>query len=774
MEGSTTKAKKPQNEPSDQPYVEVSQVDDDSGAGGQQREDIELGPVSGDDSHEESKNARPPEPEGTPVVLGTSAQLWTSLVHLLPLAISVVLITINVQRWYWFHEDNREVSMWNQTDINGIRNVLQLAAKVYELLVIASLGALTLKVFKRRLVESHLSLGLLTGAYRVGDVPYIFSGRFWMALGESGSGGLLLLVFVNTILATLVGPASAILLVPELDWYAFPDAFGNAEPPVFFYNSTINQTWPRVLSATEDRDGRLHNCTTFTGWFAHGCPSAGFADLYKWLTEWHSSGLSNDLVIQDPTGAVSRRLATTEVGLRKTVVMTTVSMPPLLTTGRLLNFMKWDDMGEALHNELNPPKFRLKASTDSTIFQPVVQSQCAVYTRAGPSPEPSPRFESDQLMCLGDPVCKKMRESRLIGGEADWNITRVEMSAYMMAPNASENHPLVAAATFPYRNGSSVGVLRFACTMMAHWMPATFSVSPAENDLVQSNVTDLISNAVADFYHLDLSTISVGPAIRIEEDWVEKYLLPKVNVTGPQGTTELTPLRVIFDPLLMQDSVVLEDGTEVRVLAAAGDQGSDNSSENYMALGRARAHVQKVFTGIVTEGLARYASGAESYVVRSYNDTAVVMSNIGTEHETRDGTVGVEFFDRLSTLTRFKFEVEKYGYGSGKVGPTLNFALAVIYIYLIVVGSYFLYAMVVSKLWLKSDVPTVGPWNDVAELLLLAWNSKSSPALSRSSVAVDRSRWPVQVGIRAEATGRAHLVTSNQGVERLRRNELYY
>jgi hypothetical protein len=346
------------------------------------------------------------------------------------------------------------------------------------------------------------------------------------------------------------------------------------------------------------------------------------------------------------------------------------------------------------------------------------------------------------------------------------------MSAFIMAPNASQNRPLLAAATFPYRNGSSVGVLRFACTILAHWVPATLSVSPDDSTLVQSNVTDLVSNP--DFSLEDSSTFSAGPAIRIEEEWAEKYLIPKVNVTGPRGTTEISPLRAIFEPLLMQDSVVLEDGTEVRVLAAAGDQSSDDSWENLSAMLRAKVYVQKAFTGIVTEGLARYASGVESYVVRSHNDTAIVVSNIGTEDQTRDLTVGVEFLDRLSTLIRFKFEAEKYGYGSGKVGPTLNFALSVIYIYLTVVGSYLLYAMVLSKLWLKSDIPTVRAWNDVTELLLLAWNSKSSPVLSRSNVGVHWSKWSVQVGIRADATGRAQLVTSDQGVEKLRRNELYH
>jgi len=40
---------------------------------------------------------------------------------------------------------------------------------------------LTVKVFKRWLVKSHVPVGLLTGAYRIGDISYIFSKVFWSA-----------------------------------------------------------------------------------------------------------------------------------------------------------------------------------------------------------------------------------------------------------------------------------------------------------------------------------------------------------------------------------------------------------------------------------------------------------------------------------------------------------------------------------------------------------------------------------------------------------------
>ncbi|KXX77940.1 hypothetical protein MMYC01_205916 [Madurella mycetomatis] len=224
------------NESSEQAYIKVSQTGTDQESATNESEPI--GDHAGKEVTGKQEGRR-----GIPVILGISARPWTSLVHVVPLGITAFIVYINFARWYWFGEDHDLDLILLASTIN---NTLQFVAKVHELLVIASLGALTIKTFKRRLVESNLPLGLLTGAYRVGDVPYIFSSTFWSSLYSPGKL-LALSVAVNTIVATLVGPASAILLVPELDWFPFPDAFSKIQPPTF-YNRSLEETWLRVAS----------------------------------------------------------------------------------------------------------------------------------------------------------------------------------------------------------------------------------------------------------------------------------------------------------------------------------------------------------------------------------------------------------------------------------------------------------------------------------------------------------------------------------------------
>ena len=353
----------------------------------------------------------------------------------------------------------------------------------------------------------------------------------------------------------------------------------------------------------------------------------------------------------------------------------------------------------------------------------------------------------------------------------------------LLASNASYNHPLLASAAIPHRNGTRVETWIFGCSIIAHWMPAALSISPADSNFVESNVTDAISN-----FYLDASTISVGTAINIKSDWLH-YLLPEMNITLPNGTIQRTSqLDNIFEPLFNP----FRSGNEtVLVFDPARDQDAD-ISERRTNIERTQSFVQKVFGAIVTEGLARVASNSKSYVVRSSNDTAVVVANIGEEGDISDtvydwsnGTgvrkdaFGVEkidesiktpqqFLNHMALLTRLDFEAERYGYGSGKVGPTMDFALAVMYAYFIVVGTYFLHVMVVPRLWRKQDAPTIVAWGDVVDLILLAWNSKPSPnpKLSQSSVNVENSNpWKIDVGIRAEATGRTQLATNGEGVE---------
>ncbi|KAK4248146.1 hypothetical protein C7999DRAFT_31461 [Corynascus novoguineensis] len=778
------------------PYAHVSQADADSHPS-MELKDSHSSPGTTEDSHQlpESRNAK-----GQPVLLDNGARFWDSSIHLLPLALTALLIAMNIQRWYWIHEEDM-YKLWESPDT--ILSLFQFAAKVHELLVIASLGALTLKLFKRHLVGSRIPLGLLTGAYRVGDIPYIFSSSFHGAAWGS-YWFLALVIFINTMLATLVGPSSAILMVPDLDWYPLPGAFNNIQEPRVYYNSPPNETWPRVVSAALlDQNDQLKGCDGLAGWYAYWCPAASYFDLRSWVGERANAKLDGDLTSQDPTGRVRRQLLSKESWNHQSLILTTVSLPPLVTFGRLLGFIE-DASVDAQWNETkgigtiaDTPKFQLRTTGESTIFQPLVQTQCEVYDQAQLSNRSLPFYPTDGLDCLGDADCEDILNTNWVVEHS----TNVSYDRPMFAYSTStdtQKSALLASAALPYRNGSELGTYIVACSIIAHWMPASLSISPSESDFVESNVTDLVSREFSlksPSEYFDVADNEVRPLINMTSDWL-RYLFPRMNITLPDGTIEEeSQMRGIFSPLIGNfstgnGSVLIFNPATYR------DQGLLTV---YNSMKRTREVVQKIYGAVVTEGLARVASRSENWLVRSSNATVVVTANIRTELDNSDvvydwsnGTLRIdgfesedqsikspqEFLDHLAPMTRIDLEATRYGWGSGKVGWTMSFALAIMYAYFAIIATYFIYAALWPRLRHKELPYTIVSWGDMVDLVMLAWNSKPSESPRLKSSVQFRKAWPrpwkIEIGIRADATGRAQLTTTETGVEKLRRKVPYH
>ena len=86
---------------------------------------------------------RPSNGPAKPVIKGTWRSLHTSAVHILPILVTVALIWMNHARIFWFPATGP-----TSADISAdtVLNTLQLAAKLHEIIIIASLAAITLKV----------------------------------------------------------------------------------------------------------------------------------------------------------------------------------------------------------------------------------------------------------------------------------------------------------------------------------------------------------------------------------------------------------------------------------------------------------------------------------------------------------------------------------------------------------------------------------------------------------------------------------------------------
>ncbi|KAK4222176.1 hypothetical protein QBC38DRAFT_448493 [Podospora fimiseda] len=400
----------------EQPYIKVSEVENSTGL-----------------------------PTRHSVLLGTWSRVWTALIHVIPVSISILLVTISHLHLYWFELDGPK---WLHVSVPAFLNSLYLAAKIHEILIIASLSAIIIKICKRRLIKSDITLGHLTGAYRVGDVRYIFSSALWNN-GSAQACFLGWLIVISTLIATVVGPASAILIVPELDWFPLPDALNFP----FMLDQNISTTYANhILGYKEAEDG----CDKESSLLPYWCPRAGMMEVGNWIMGWQISGLTNDVVVQDPTG----------------------------------------DMA-------NTKDFKLSLNEKfDAIYQPYVQTKCETLDRESLVKSNSTfYYPQSALSCLGDSECiewanwSKFEDFfRVSGQPGTWNLTDKSFTDAFTTENVDRSASLFFNATIPYLDeNDQIKAWASACTILAHWVPSELTISLTQNDFLRSNVTDSLA-----------------------------------------------------------------------------------------------------------------------------------------------------------------------------------------------------------------------------------------------------------------------------------------
>jgi hypothetical protein len=153
-------------------------------------------------------------------------------VHLLPCTFSIFLVTINLKGYFIGFELAGQSGKTSQ-----YMALLQIAAKVQELLIVASLATIVVHRVRHDLIDGEgVSFGLVASGSLFSQLSYFWSTAF---IG-SFSGGIRLnatlvgLLMIAGLLALTAGPAVAVLLIPrEQTWCtgstALPTTYGRHE-----------------------------------------------------------------------------------------------------------------------------------------------------------------------------------------------------------------------------------------------------------------------------------------------------------------------------------------------------------------------------------------------------------------------------------------------------------------------------------------------------------------------------------------------------------------
>jgi hypothetical protein len=214
---------------------------------------------------------------------------WVALrrcaVHLVPVAFSLVIITLNAKGYYIGADF---ASLIHSETLNLL--LFQIAAKVQELLVVASLTTIIFHLARQELLFGNgLPLGLIGSGLLFSDAGYFLSKEFWGSLKYKAKNkwrkwGFLASLVLAGGTAALVGPSSATLLVPKTQYW---QAGGTS----FYMNGNSSDFWPISLSSNDFTSQPYCFGQDATKYGI--CPSGGFRSLWEHYGQIDSSNYLN-------------------------------------------------------------------------------------------------------------------------------------------------------------------------------------------------------------------------------------------------------------------------------------------------------------------------------------------------------------------------------------------------------------------------------------------------------------------------------------------------
>ena len=156
--------------------------------------------------------------------------LLRALIHVVPVAAALSLVTVNLFQYY-IGSSIQSLALY------------QAIAKIHEIMMQASLAAVVFSYIRHELVLGQgIPLGALFSGLQLSQISYLWSMEFWGSIRSKHLTlrkrcSLIAVIIGGISLAAVVGPSSAILLVPRL-------AYWPAGSTHIWINVTSDDLWP--------------------------------------------------------------------------------------------------------------------------------------------------------------------------------------------------------------------------------------------------------------------------------------------------------------------------------------------------------------------------------------------------------------------------------------------------------------------------------------------------------------------------------------------------
>ncbi|KAF3023687.1 hypothetical protein E8E14_013690 [Neopestalotiopsis sp. 37M] len=699
-------------------------------------------------------------PEDSKTALTRSFNLWknlrNNLVHLLALATTVPVLWLNFSNKYWADETNwrKKWFLFNMNQQDSF-NALQFAAKLHEIFVAASVSAMIMHIVRRKLVgRSGLPFGLVVGAYQIGSAEYFKSKSFVVPFFKSIFRSqwnvvfVALIVGISIVYVNMIGPASAALLIPALDWYPVKDPFNSLPLTTYFMPSNSNiitdhELYPRSFKISDKP-----------------C--------------WALSGMQYDPLIDVFLGKMKRPVVSRIAGDSEREPGIAVASTIHTQIARALDlFSQYVDLN-SVGNINNVQRPRYTISHETPIYSPLVQVQCSgvdqrsaleslhIGSNLSFATNLMQNFSKEQNFYKSG----TWQVPTSLWSEADASTDAVNftwipasviqgMDGTLGALDAS----IAALARVPvamewtWENGTNTteqDSLVVSCILDARWARTAVSYDPKQDSTAHFNLTDptkLLDETLGSF----ASDFGVSDTIILDTDWADLLNLPQVIPDDTSNTTVPS-----FQLLL---SRFVDDFTE-----------HNDTFRTFYAI--RPNYTQDPFYANVTNTIEILLSTLVVDGISRANDIGFYFP-IELSKESDNGTVTIDDILRqagswdISPITNYSvsdlehldhidFTVERYGWGYGLNPPTAKFAVAILLAY---VAGLILFLIICSIFRCRRRGWMGEAWGDVGELVALAAMSREPEALQNTGAGIDKAAtWMIPVRIRERESSRVEIV----------------
>ena len=367
--------------PKDIPHVQPELHDQDTQTEDEQREVTAK-----------TIQSRDPTPAHADVVVQRQRVLPVTqlLVHCFAIFFTLTVLSLNFSNIYF--------KPLTYPNLNSILNAFQFIAKAHEWAIGASLGLPVLHHIRYELCQGNgVPVAYITSAFQISSPVLPFSPSFWTATFGAGYGfsrrkvsrwGLGLIIWISTVLTAVVGPSSAILVIPQLDWWNVKNPFSSANGATFLV-TPYEDLYPSTVDMSLFISYSCGNAPR------RDCPYDGWMYIEEWAGAYLDSFLPPNFTTVESSG-VTRYLTGSNIRFSFDNYSVASTVPGGFTyyTDQLWLYAQrnaWE------LSKFSRPLITFNLPKEKPLMKPLVQTQCGPIYETTSGDSQTVEFPHDQL-----------------------------------------------------------------------------------------------------------------------------------------------------------------------------------------------------------------------------------------------------------------------------------------------------------------------------------------------------------------------------------------